>query len=232
MQCAVLSPHFDDAVLSCWHVLAQPGALTVVNVFAGAPAPGTAPGWWDRLTGASDPAARVGERAREDRAALALARRTPTNLDLLDAQHRPAAALRPQALAERILPAVAGCTVVYAPAALGSHPDHAVVRDAAFVLRAADVRLRLYADLPHAIVGGWPSWVAPDGDATVDEHWADALHGLGPMHRQVHVLSSAEQRRKRAAIETYGSQLVELERGLGPIERTLGYEVVFELDPA
>ncbi len=36
----ILSPHFDDAVLSCWHVLASAGEVLVVNVFAGEPPAG------------------------------------------------------------------------------------------------------------------------------------------------------------------------------------------------
>ena len=49
----ILSPHFDDAVLSCWHLLASAGEVLVVNVFAGEPPAGTL-GWWDELAGASD----------------------------------------------------------------------------------------------------------------------------------------------------------------------------------
>src|SRR5436190_795304 len=44
----ILSPHPDDAVLSLWHVLAGPGEVAVVNVFAGRPA-GSELGWWDAL---------------------------------------------------------------------------------------------------------------------------------------------------------------------------------------
>ena len=46
----ILSPHFDDAVLSCWHLLASAGEVLVVNVFAGEPPAGTL-GWWDRARG-------------------------------------------------------------------------------------------------------------------------------------------------------------------------------------
>jgi hypothetical protein len=81
----VLSPHPDDAVPSCWHLLAG-GDTTVVTVFAGVPEPGTC-GWWDRLTGASDPAARVRERLAEDTRAPALAGASSVRLDLLDEQY-------------------------------------------------------------------------------------------------------------------------------------------------
>jgi len=32
---AILSPHFDDAVLSCWQLLSGSGDVVVINVFAG-----------------------------------------------------------------------------------------------------------------------------------------------------------------------------------------------------
>src|SRR5690349_8735562 len=66
MAVAILSPHLDDAVLSCWHVLTQPGVVVVVNVFAGVPASLDGPAWWDRYTGATDSLERVRERIDED----------------------------------------------------------------------------------------------------------------------------------------------------------------------
>src|SRR5271165_7049564 len=83
----ILSPHFDDAVLSCWEVLAGAGEVLVVNVFAGEPPAGTL-GWWDELAGASDSAAAVSARIEEDRQALALAGRAAVNLPFLDSQYR------------------------------------------------------------------------------------------------------------------------------------------------
>ena len=90
MAVAILSPHLDDAVLSCWHVLTQPGEVVVINVFAGAPEGRDTVAWWDRYTGATDSRDRVRERAKEDRTALSLAGRTAVNLDLLDEQYRDA----------------------------------------------------------------------------------------------------------------------------------------------
>src|SRR3954468_1605952 len=56
----ILSPHLDDAVLSCWHVLTGPGEVAVVNVFAGVPPAGAPVGWWDRLSGDGGGRARGG----------------------------------------------------------------------------------------------------------------------------------------------------------------------------
>ena len=83
----ILSPHFDDAVLSCWNLLAGVGEVLVVNVFAGEPPAGTL-GWWDQLAGATDSAATVRMRIEEDRQALALAGRRAVNLPFLDSQYR------------------------------------------------------------------------------------------------------------------------------------------------
>src|SRR4029079_4464549 len=111
MRLAVLSPHYDDAVLSCWHVLRAPETVVVVNVFAGAPPEGSPLGWWDRRTGAHDSRDRVRARAREDRAALALAGRTAADLDLLEAQYRDTAAT-PETVAGRIAVEIAGCSAL------------------------------------------------------------------------------------------------------------------------
>jgi hypothetical protein len=45
MSAVILSPHLDDAVLSCWHLLTGPGEVEVINVFAGVPADLGAPAW-------------------------------------------------------------------------------------------------------------------------------------------------------------------------------------------
>src|SRR5437764_15405533 len=88
MPDVILSPHLDDAVLSCWHLLTQVGEVAVINVFAGVPTELGGPAWWDEYTGASDSAERVRERIEEDRTALAVAGRTAVNLGFLDEQYR------------------------------------------------------------------------------------------------------------------------------------------------
>ena len=84
----LLSPHLDDAVLSCWRALDRPEPATVVNVFSSAPPAGAPVGWWDRITGASDSAARMREREAEDGEALAVAGARARDLRLLDHQYR------------------------------------------------------------------------------------------------------------------------------------------------
>src|SRR3954452_19562154 len=151
----VLSPHLDDAVLSCWHVL-EAGEATVVSVFAGVPDQGES-GWWDRLTLGNDSAGRVRERIREDESALDLAGAEAVRLELLDEQYRRNGA------SPGVTAALAGhvrdADEVYAPLGLFLSMDHELVRDAALELRN---QLVLYADHPHAGIWGLPGWVTGD----------------------------------------------------------------------
>jgi hypothetical protein len=239
MPVAILSPHLDDAVLSCWHLLAPPGDVIVINVFAGVPASVGALAWWDQLTGARDSGQRARERVEEDRAALALAGREPVNLAFLDEQYRdleqPLAPLAGQ-IARRLVPGVH----VYAPAAFGGHADHALVRAAGLELRTRGFVVSLYADLPHATFHGWPAWVTGAGPgasldlaaALWDRTLAETSVPPATMHREVHELDPHCHARKLEAVRAYVTQLEGLAELLHrPLtdRETLGYEVVWNL---
>jgi LmbE family N-acetylglucosaminyl deacetylase len=233
MAIVVLSPHLDDAVLSCWHVLTKPGELTVINLFTGVPAGLDAPAWWDQYTSATDSAERVRERIEEDRRALALAGRTAVNLGFLDEQYRHEA--QPLgALTEQIERLLAPGVRIYAPAAFANHADHALVRAAALELRAAGFAVSLYADLPHATVHGWPAWVtgrsAPATKDLAGAMWDEVLAGTGAMAPAVHHLHVEDYARKLRAVRMYGTQLQALTALAGrPLtdRATLGYEVAW-----
>jgi hypothetical protein len=206
----ILSPHLDDAVLSCWHVLTQPGEVMVINVFAGVPANLDGPAWWDQYTGATDSGERVRERIEEDRRALALAGRSAVNLSFLDEQYRdedqPLGELIEQI--ERLL--VPGAHI-YAPAALANHTDHALVRAAALELRRLEFAVSVYADLPHATLYGLPAWVAGKrGPASKDlaaAAWDHALAGADTTAPTVYRLDAETHARKLAAVRMYTTQL-------------------------
>jgi hypothetical protein len=231
MAAIILSPHLDDAVLSCWHVLTQPGEVGVITVFAGVPIALTAPAWWDRYTDAANSADRVRERIEEDRSALALAGRTATNLGFLDEQYRDDEQ-RLAPLMEQIEPLLPPHARIYAPAALAHHVDHALVRGAALNLRDAGFPLTLYADLPHATAHGWPGWVNGERRAGSNDlaaaSWDHVLVGTGALAPTVHPLDAEAHERKLAAVRMYRSQLRGLEEFAGrPLtdRDTLGYEV-------
>lgn len=232
----VLSPHLDDAVLSAWGVLSSPGPVAVLNVFAGVPDRGPVPRW-DRMCGAEDVRVHMRARLEEDRAALALAGRTPACLDFLDGHYRDDA-LDPGRLRDAIAAAVPTASLIYAPAGIGLHRDHLAVRDAAFELGLrGGVPLRLYADLPYAVRFGWPSWVTrepADPALRVDADWDAALTTV-PVDRPAlraspRRLDEAEAAAKLEALRRYRTQFAALNHGpVGLLEHplVLPYEVEF-----
>jgi hypothetical protein len=235
----ILSPHFDDAVLSCWNVLASADEVLVVNVFAGEP-PAGALGWWDRLAGASDSAAAVRTRIEEDRQALALAGRTAVNLPFLDGQYRQGDQA-PGEIVEALRGVFVAGSRIYAPASLGDHHrDHTAVRAAALALRAEGADVALYADLPHATVDGWPRWVLGGGSSSgadpAAERWTTELETTGiPVERMdatAHRLPAEDHAGKLDAVLTYGSQIALLQQVFGSSledPQLLGFEVDWRL---
>jgi len=209
----LLSPHLDDAVIDCWSVLTGPGELNVVNVFAGVPPSGRNTKW-DMIVGATDSAELMRSRIEEDRTALALAGRTPHNLDLTEYQQREDR--REPALSNidgAVTAAVPAASRVYAPAVLGTrHPDHARVRAYALACHAAGIPVELYADLPYAVVYGWPHWVTgdpPDPHLDVDAYWGETPAG----EPRVVTLEEPQAKAKLDAMRAYVTQFPSLDRG-------------------
>jgi LmbE family N-acetylglucosaminyl deacetylase len=239
----VLSPHLDDAVLSCWSVLSSPGDVRPVNVFAASPRPGFVTSI-DRICGATDSAAHMAERCAEDAEALALAGRTPTNLPFLDRQYRgPRAAFSLRSLDAAVAEAVGPIAALYAPAALGGgHTDHRLVRRLALAAAASGIRVHLYADLPYAVAFGWPHWVTGEPDEprrVVDAYWAPLLRAVPAIHAlgdaRVVRLTSEQSGQKLRAMRTYRTQLPALDAG--PVEflsnpAVHGFEVFWDVGEA
>jgi LmbE family N-acetylglucosaminyl deacetylase len=231
----ILSPHPDDAVLSLWHLLDGDGEVVVLNVFGGSPAGHRGDAWWDQLTGASDSVARMAERHSEDRTALAMAGREPTNLGFLDGQYRDAEPpLEP--LVDRVSHA-APEGLLLAPAALDHHRDHVIVRAAALALGSRGREVALYADIPHATAYGWPAWVTgkpPDPLLDPGAHWDAAMAETGISLRDlpadVRALTPEALERKLAAVRAYRTQLPALEAQFGVLRpEVLGREVTWRL---
>src|SRR6266536_2822641 len=162
---AVLSPHLDDAVFSCWHLLASARDVVVINVFTAIPRGGTKAPRWDRITGADDPEAGCGsgwKRTRRRWPWRAGAPRTSASWTPITATSHRAASSRPSG---------SDC----APAAIGGHSDHELVRDVGLALAAEGRDVSFYGDLPYSTAFGWPAWVTGnEGDPflDVDAYWA------------------------------------------------------------
>lgn len=235
----VLSPHLDDAVLDCWSLLAGSGALNVVNVFTGTPAPGTTT-LWDTITGAGDSAQRVRERIAEDAVALALAGREAQNLPHLDSQYRTASSAPGLAALDAGVAALApSASRVYVPAAIGAHPDHRLTRRYGRMLLRSGMPVTLYADLPYCVLHGWPHWV--DGrpletERNVDAFWRSFLDEVPemPALRSGHVerLADDAAASKLEAMRAYRTQYAGLDygaRGLLADPEIHRYEVRWDL---
>ena len=172
----VLSPHLDDAVWDAWRAIRDAEDSLVVTVFAGVPAerPVTP---WDAICGARTTVSHMADRLAEDRDALAAAGRPGRTLDLLDAQYRDEPPTL-DAMLDELRPHVPDGCVVYAPAALGLHVDHVLVRDAAHRLWTRGHELVLYADMPYAVKYGWPAWVTgepADPHRDPEAYWRDCF---------------------------------------------------------
>jgi len=233
----LLSPHFDDAVLSCWSLLASDRRLTVVNLFAGIPAAGQS-GPWEALIGVQDSAERKRARMAEDVLSLARAGRAPINLALLDAQHRSRTDGSPSAreIDRALTSEVQSASRVYVPAGIGSHVDHLIARRYGRMLLRAGMPVTLYADLPYCTFHGWPPWVDGSEAASnrnVDAYWRCSLDQVPEMpplrSAEVIHLQGSEPIAKGEAVMCYETSLNYGVRYLMADPAFGGFEVRWEL---
>ncbi|HEY1094130.1 MAG TPA: PIG-L family deacetylase [Glycomyces sp.] len=204
MDTTVISPHFDDAILSCGSIVSA--STRIVTVYAGVPGPETKLSGWDRICGFPTAAAAALARREEDDAACARAGAEPVRLPYLD---RPYAeddgADLPAALGEQIRGGR-----VYLPAAIGGHPDHRAVRDAGLrACRDFDGEVFLYADVPYACDRGWN---AREADRPPRSRWDTALsevraQGYDIAEPDWRRLDAPAAERKLALAKHYRSQL-------------------------
>jgi hypothetical protein len=232
----LLSPHWDDAVLSCWSVLEDGGELNVVNLFAGVPSPGRV-GAWEAVSGARDSSERARNRIAEDACALARAGHKPLGLPLLDAKYRRRPTDVDLAAIDRALSeAVPSASHVYVPAGIGAHPDHVLARRYGRLLLRSGMPVTLYAELPYCIFHGWPSWVdgsAPEPKRDVDAYWLSFLAGVPEMpalrSADVHRLNGSASSAKLEAIQCYETSLNYSVKRLLSDPALHGFEVHWQL---
>jgi GlcNAc-PI de-N-acetylase len=224
----IVSPHFDDAALSCAALLDRSEPLDVLTVCAGAPNP-PRKGWWDDVCGFESSAQSVPIRRREEEAALGRDGHRLLVLDLLEAQHFEG--LRPAAEGERIvdavrawldenrggmvaLPAGAGWAPHWLPARLvhklrpppgpEPHDDHVFVRDALVQAGIEGGSLFLYEELPYL-------WGGPAKRAA---RRAAAELGRRP---EVHVVP-VDRERKAQRLAAYTTQIPHLSPPAGRLD--------------
>ncbi|HTZ09075.1 MAG TPA: PIG-L family deacetylase [Acidimicrobiales bacterium] len=206
---AVVSPHFDDAVLGAAHLIdAHPGC-TVVTVLGGRPPRyPEEPTDWDACGGfvAGDDV--VALRRQEDFAALAVLGATPVWLEFSDHQYlAPEERPRPEEVAPALTAALAavGPSAVFLPMGL-ANPDHGLTHEAGLLARTALLEdgaataWFCYEDHGYKHIPGILAW-------RVSKLFRS---GLWPTPAVVPI--TPDMARKRAAIACYTSQLPPLQR--------------------
>jgi LmbE family N-acetylglucosaminyl deacetylase len=146
-KCLLVSPHLDDAVLSCGEWIARHPGTLVATVFSATPAAPERLTLWDAAAGFDSAAEAMPERRREDAAALAALGARPLWLDFSDSQYGATPAADELAAALDALLAAEMPATVCCPAGL-FHPDHVLTHQAMLLARARHPALRwlMYED--------------------------------------------------------------------------------------
>lgn len=211
----VVSPHFDDGVLSCGAALAACAATgaepTVLTVFSGQPEPPLSAGAvaFHRACGLGDDDA-VRRRQEEDELALKVVGAASAHLGIPEALYRKddagnhlyprdedssRAGLETELVARlaQLLsdePTVRAADLLLAPLAIGNHIDHRITRAAVRLLDRDPDTVAWYEDAPYVIFP--PELLQPVDDSHVDP----LVCPVGPDHWQA----------KLQAIDCYASQ--------------------------
>jgi hypothetical protein len=196
----ILSPHFDDAVFSCWHLINQPGS-EVITIFAGVP-PNETSTLWDKLCGESNSTQMMYERTEENK--IALKGIITKNLGYLDNQYRSKEKLDVKEIAENILSLVSPGSHFFVPQAyskLWRHPDHVFVRKVGEYLLNQGSKVSFYVDIPYI-------WIPSKVTDQYKKRLTNTLHDHFDINfsTQIYDLGEDEQNAKREAMMKYRSQ--------------------------
>jgi LmbE family N-acetylglucosaminyl deacetylase len=209
----VVSPHFDDAVISCGaFIAAHPGSV-VHTVFSGCPAEDVTTDW-DQHCGFTNAAEAMRERACEDDFALEILGAVADRDDFLDAQYAPyGTAPTVESIASKLGEAVRlhAARTLLVPLGL-FHSDHELVHRACIDVWNAKPALKcfayedaLYRRMSGLLQARLADLAARGISATPEPgHWRANQH---------------DQALKREAVKAYASQL----KAFGPE----GYDDVF-----
>lgn len=209
----VLSPHPDDAVLSCGQFLGRHRGTTVVTVFCGFPATyPDPPNAWARLSGFGPGDDIVAIRRDEDRRGLQRLGATAVHLDGFaeaDLQpDEPVATADEVAAALEVVLAELEPTLVLLPLGL-ANPEHVIVHEAALLLRERSLTSDpapswiAYQDIAYHHIPGLLAWRV------------SKLFRSGLWPTPVAMPVDADPGPKRAAMAEYGSQVRALEADWG-----------------
>lgn len=191
----IVSPHFDDAVLSVGQVMAGRPDMTVATIFAGFPASPKMQTTYDRDCGFGSAEKAVRVRRREDRQALETLRARPAWLEFVDHQYGEPADEGTILAALTRLVAKVQPKLLLGPLGLSHEDHHATRRVYERLISDCDIEAWLYEDLPYRVV--FPEEV-PEALA-----W---WKGMG--HRpELSFVGTGPLAKKQTAVSYYRSQL-------------------------
>jgi LmbE family N-acetylglucosaminyl deacetylase len=189
----VISPHFDDAVLSNGHLITMNPDSVVATLCGGIAPEGMSVGGWDSHHWTTARAATTGRRA-EDAAALEVLLAEQICLDELDDQYRNRAGDMERSVAaiRDVLQSVEFDRVAV-PLAVDKHGDHEMTRDAAIEAahQCGITEIHLYADLPY--------FTGENADAVAESFGASRAREEPPTDEDLAA--------KRDALACYATQL-------------------------
>lgn len=200
----IVSPHLDDAVLSCGQLMAGRPECIVASVFAGAPPRPEIQTTYDRACGFANAGDAIAARHREDTSALVELGATARRLAYPDHQYREVELLHvdPVDIAADLAALVdtEGVSMAIGPLGL-AHPDHELTAEAFRLLHSMrrGLEVWLYEDLPSRVL--WPDQV-PARLA-----WWRDVAGYNPT---LSFAGTGPLAAKRRAISRYGSQVDQL----------------------
>lgn len=201
----VCSPHFDDAALGAAHLLfAHPGSV-VVTVFGGPPEHyPDPPSEWDALGGFRAGDDVVALRREEDAAAMKVLDARPVWLDFVDYQYlQPEQRPTNEQVASEIARVVdeKQPTAVFLPMGI-ANPDHVSTHEGGVLVAVErdDIAWFCYEDSGYKHIPGMLAWRV------------SKLFGSDLWPTPMIVPTVVDHDRKRAAVESYVSQLAPLNR--------------------
>ena len=201
----MISPHLDDAVLSCGQLIKSRQGTIITTILAGFP-PGTHEGWSGRTTGLSVAEdANLMRREEDQRASLSLGARTIW-IDIPAQEYGPTVSPSERLLRiqQSIVTAVATTEVrsVFVPLGL-THPDHIIVSDVALLaVLASNLESYVYMEMPYG--------QARPGRVRRRLRRIGRQFKIDPLEPFV-----GDLQKKAEAVNAYSSQVEALQQGFG-----------------
>jgi LmbE family N-acetylglucosaminyl deacetylase len=216
----IVSPHFDDAVLSLGSTIAaavdRGASVEVITVFCGDPFSQTSAGPWDRKSGFASEGEAARARREEDRRACGILGASTRWLPFSDAQYERRGGERE--IGTAIAKATAGAAAVLIPGSPLVNPDHAWLSPVLLKKGLNCAKLGLYLEQPYAYQDRVKASAVPTPALK-----AVLAPDFTPQWRRLPV-TPATQALKGRAVRAYRSQLYQLGMRFMGIRRMLRYE--------